>query len=106
MAEPASSEEYLARFHANQRTSGFGITGTTVHMPCPFCAAADWLVTPVIDTEENMQRDTTCSECGRSSLAIVRRSHHGVEFEFVQTGGADPPEWLTPKMRRVDKTDL
>ena len=102
MTEPASAQEYTQRFHANQRITGFGIDGVRMHVPCPFCAAPDWLVHGILETETAMQRDTICQECGRSARALMQRDARGVQFEFVQTGGPDQPDWLTPHMRRVD----
>jgi hypothetical protein len=93
-------EEYSAKVMANMAVTGWGI-GVTNHTPCPFCAEPDWLVFRVIDTEEAIKRDTTCQHCGRSAKALVQRDAGGVSFEFVQTGGADPPPWLTPAPRRV-----
>ncbi len=103
MSQPTSMEEYVARFGRNQATTGYGIEGVTQHCPCPFCAAADWLVFRVLDTKEALRKGATCRECGRSARAHYRVDLPGhVEFEMVQTGGPDQPEWLQPKMRRVE----
>jgi len=98
---PKNKDEYLERFHTNQRVSGFGFGNVHIHMPCPFCAAPDFLVYEIMQTEEALKKDTACAECGRSSKSIFKRNASGVEFELVQTGGDDSSEWLTPKMRRV-----
>lgn len=106
-ATPTNKEEYLIRFQANQKITGYGIEGTTQHMPCPFCAAPDWMVSTIIEIEQAMAVDRKCAECGRSAKAIVNRRGIGdVSFEFVQTGGDDPPDWLEPKMRRVEPDEL
>lgn len=102
MAHPTSSEEYLARFHASQRIDGFG-AGTTVHVPCPFCAAPDFASWKILEVEKGMREPGTCKECKRSCKTIFHHTTDGVSFEIVQTGGPDQPEWLTPHMRRVDQ---
>jgi hypothetical protein len=104
MADPQSSEEYNARFQASRRMSGYGLD-TTVHLPCPFCAAPDWLVHRVIDTEAAMSEGATCQECGRSARAIINTQNGNKTFEIVQTGGFDPPPWHRKAfpMRRAEK---
>lgn len=98
-ATPTNKEEYLARFHMNQRIEGFGLD-TTTHLPCPFCAAAGFMVLPVTSTHEALDAGATCKECGRSARGLITRTPTQTTMEMVQTGGDDPPDW-TPKMRRV-----
>lgn len=101
MTMPTDLKSYTARFHANQRMTGFGID-VTVHVPCPFCSAPDWIVMKVIDTKEAMKTGASCEECGRSARAIFHVDQPGnAEFEVVQTGGSDAPDWLPP-IRRVE----
>ena len=97
MSEPASRDEYLDRLKANAVITGFGLD-TTMHMPCPFCAAPDFLVYGIFAAESALAKGAACGECGRSAKAIFLQEGPG---EVVQTGGPDAPEWLTPKMRRV-----
>lgn len=98
---PVSKAEYDERFYKNNFVSGLGLK-TTVHMPCPFCAAPDWAVFPVIDTEEVMRGPAhTCKECGRSAKFEFTQAEGAKSFELVQTGGDVPPSWLSPP-RRVD----
>lgn len=101
MTEPANEQEYLKLYQQNHKIDGFGIGNVYNHFPCPFCAAPDWMVTELLQVEAEMQKDHICKNCGRSAKAIVTRTSKGVSFEVVQTGGDDPPDWLTPKMRRV-----
>lgn len=101
MAEPTSHAEYLARFFKNQRVSGQGIDGTTMHLPCPFCAAPDFMVSRVVETSEAIEKGGECKECGRSAKGIVQRAPGSVSFALYQTGGPDQPEWLEPKMPRL-----
>jgi len=100
MAHPTSYAEYLERFHANQKLSGYGLD-VTVHLPCPFCAAPDFMVYKVIDSEAAMVDGSTCKECSRSAaMEFSVNTPSQKAFEVVQTGGDDQPDWLEPKMRR------
>lgn len=110
MSAPTTSEEYTARFSLNMRTSGCGVRGVTQHFPCPFCAAPDWYVVKIIDfgPPPNVYGATeagpfTCAECGRSGKFIHNRQPGSVTSEFVQTGGDDPPPFMTPPPRRVEQ---
>lgn len=99
--EPKDLEEYFKRFAANQRIEGYGITGVTMSLPCPFCAAADFITYKVIEVEAALKKGATCKECGRTAAAIFKRTPGEVAFNIVQTGGRDQPEWLVPKMPRI-----
>jgi len=101
MSTPTTMAEFTQRFARNQYMDGFGLE-TTMHVPCPFCGAIGFACYRVLDVEAAMARGSTCTECGRSAKALFDRTADGVAFELVQTGGPDQPEWLTPKMRRVD----
>lgn len=96
---PQNAAEYLERFHANQRLSGFGFD-TTQHMPCPFCAAPDFLVFKILEVEYALSCGARCGECDRSMKAVFKKISGSVSFEVVQTSGSDPPEWVQPRMRR------
>jgi len=102
MSEPTSFKEYEELYHNNLYITGFGPANVTNHYPCPFCAAPEWSVSKVIHTEEDMVQEHTCKECGRSGkfvFTIYQPNHKA--FEFVQTGGDDPPSWLVPAPRRI-----
>jgi hypothetical protein len=99
MSDPATLDEYQQRSLAGIRFEQHGHY-VLVHCPCPFCGAPDFNVYPLADTERAIQLDCTCKECARSSKAVLTRTRDDVSFEFVQTGGADPPAYL-PKMRRL-----
>lgn len=99
MAEPTDLEEYNARFIGNQGFEGFGLE-TAIAFPCPFCAAPHWATAKVIEMEKVLSRPHHCGECGRSARMITQRAGGGVQFEIVQTGGPDQPDWLPVKMRR------
>lgn len=96
-----TKEEYLARFHQNQRIDGYGMDTSPVY-PCPFCAAPDWATHRLMEMEAVMSKPHKCSECGRSSKMIFQRDANGLSFEVVQCGGDPPPNWLIPPPRRVE----
>lgn len=98
-----TKQEYDKRFAENQQVSGFGLD-TTVHMPCPFCAAPGWMITKVLEMEEVSSKEHVCSECGRGAKMIYTRKGGGVSFEVVQTQGPDCPDFLPP-MRRFAEGD-
>jgi hypothetical protein len=100
MSDPKTKEEYFERFAANQRVTGMGFE-VEMHVPCPFCAEPDFLICRVLLAEKDWAKGGTCIACGRSAKAIFRRGPEGPFHEIVQTGGPEPPAWLTPKMRRV-----
>jgi len=98
--QPTNMDEYNQRFKDNMKIEGFGLDVTQV-FPCPFCAAPDWMTTKIIEVEQEMQKEHTCSECGRSAKSIVVRDDSGIRFNIVQTGGDDQPDWFEPKMQRI-----
>lgn len=87
-ADPANREEWTERFHRSHHVVGSGLN-TETHLPCPFCAAPGFQVLSILTAEEDMQREATCPFCGRSGKTIFHIGDD--EFEFVQTGGEDPP---------------
>jgi hypothetical protein len=99
MSDPISAAEYNERFQANVRVEGFGLE-VTMHMPCPFCAAPDFMVYKVLSTEEAMKSGGSCKQCGRSAAALFDRTPDRIRFSIVQTGGPDQPAWMEPKMPR------
>jgi hypothetical protein len=101
MKPPTNMDEFHLRSESNNALTGRGYE-TTRHVPCPFCAAPDWMVFKVLETQESIVKGATCLECGRTARASLRRYEGGFELELVQTGGDDQPEWLEPKMRRVE----
>lgn len=101
--KPNGMRAYVKRFHANEYLTGHG-ESTTTHCPCPFCGAIDWLAMPILKTKEALSTGATCGECGRSAKAIFDPiKPHEIKYVMVQTGGDDPPDWLVPKMRRVER---
>lgn len=104
MAEPRNEQEHFERFEANYRVTGFG-RWTKQHLPCPFCAAADWLIFRVAQAPDVLRdRIATCQECGRSARCIIEDkppNETGYFIEFVQTGGPDQADWVKHKIPRA-----
>lgn len=112
MSQPQNYDEYLKRSKANQRLTGHFFE-TAMVLPCPFCAAPDFLEARIVDEAFLLGREReapmaralmagrTCRECGRSAKAIVTHEGAGVRIEVVQSGGDPLPAWL-PAIRRVD----
>lgn len=97
---PTTREEYERAFALNTKIEGMGFDVTSI-LPCPFCAAPDFMPIKIIDAPTDMAKAYTCEVCGRSGTNIVT-TDGGLSVEFVQTAGDDPPEWLRPWPRRVD----
>ena len=102
---PKTREEYVARFEASQRVSGVGFDVTS-HIPCPFCAAPDFLVAKLLNVETGemfgqvLERGAVCRECGRGARGLTVRTANGVTIEMVQTCGPDAVAPWLPPMRR------
>jgi len=92
-------EAYEKKFAENQKITGYGMD-VTIHMPCPFCAAAEWMVFKILEQEEVSSREHVCSACSRGAKMIYKHKEEGISFEVVQTRGDDGPDFLPP-MRRV-----
>lgn len=99
--QPNSLSEYQERVITNTKIDGFGIE-TNCTIPCPFCAAPDFLNYKVLDADKMLLEPQTCKECNRGCKIIKEVKPGSIEFEFVQTSGPEQPEWLIPKMRRID----
>ncbi len=97
MSEPKSMAEYLTRFQQAERVSGYGLD-TTIHVPCPFCAAPDWMVYKIMEVEIAGETGATCKECKRSARMPVRTERGAKIIQLVQTGGPKQPDWLEPKI--------
>lgn len=94
MFMPNSYKEYNELFLRN-----YIAEGTKVHLPCPFCAAP-WFM--IYDIRDILAQNSSCFSCGRSGKFVVDKDSFSSEFyEFVQTGGKEPPKWLSPSFRKV-----
>lgn len=97
---PRNLAEYTARATINCRVEGYGADVVTV-VACPFCAAGGFWRLPIVNVRGPMEKETTCGECHRKARALFKVSRGSIEFEVVQTGGDDPPDWLEAAPRRV-----
>jgi hypothetical protein len=103
MGEPTSIEEYQARLHENTKVTGQGIEGTRLHLPCPFCAAPEFLAFPILDQERMLRAGAVCRECGRGMRAVYERPNEALtRFYLVQTEGPPPAAWCPVRRREGD----
>lgn len=86
MTAPENAAAFNKRFRDHHRVTGFY---ETLHLPCPFCAADDWLITSITEFQDKLTRGAMCIECGRSAAAVF----DGKQFDIVQIAGTDPPDW-------------
>lgn len=102
--QPTNIDEYMRAFTDNSKVKGFGFD-TTMHTPCPFCAAPDFHVFKITQTEQELDKERVCTQCGRGMTVVTSTSDSGSSkrFSFYQTSGPDQPEWLEPKMPRAHK---
>jgi hypothetical protein len=100
VGQPTTIDEYNALVLENQSITGYGFE-TTMHLPCPFCAAKDFMVYRIIDAEEAMIKGAVCSECKRGAAVEFTVNGPGKQFEFVQTCGDDIPTYLPPIRRKA-----
>jgi hypothetical protein len=98
---PKSKAEYEAAFHANERVTGYGIN-VTIHMPCPFCAAPEFIVYRVLEVVDALAKGAVCTACNRGMKGITVIRDAGTSTEFVQTCGDPPPPWVVA-MRRTEE---
>jgi hypothetical protein len=91
-------DEYEEKLDQNTRMSGTG-ADLTMHLPCPFCATADFLVYKLIDQQEALMKGAVCPACNRGMRAEVEVRGDETLVEFVQTSGDAPPDFL--QMRRA-----
>lgn len=96
-----TKDEYERLVTANTKIEGYGLD-VTMHLPCPFCAAPDFMLYKVIDANDALRAGAVCKSCGRGMKGIVQESSAETTIEMVQTCGNDPPEFLPP-MRRVNQ---
>jgi hypothetical protein len=100
MSEPQNLQEYHQRCRENNTISGQGSDNVRCHVPCPFCGAPDFMIFGILEIGAVGAKGATCSECGRSAKILTHGTQPGsIRCEMVQTGGADQPEWLIPKLR-------
>lgn len=94
LAEPRTQAEFERRYHASAQMDGVGIAGTMMHVPCPFCAAPDWIVHKLVDTQRAYRKGAVCNQCLRSAHAVCDSVQGYTSLRMVQTGGADPAPWV------------
>lgn len=98
--QPASAQEFMLRHYKNYQVTGLGMDVAT-HMPCPGCAAKNWLVFKLPDTMRATSAGRVCEECHRGFRAVYQVGGGITRFEMVQTVGPALPDWHQPPMRRL-----
>lgn len=101
MSEPKTYEEYLTRTKENTVISGFGIGNVYTDVPCPFCAAPNFMRYEIMEVKQVTAQEHVCKECGRGSKFIITEKGPSMIAELVQTCGPDQPDYFTHKMRRI-----
>jgi hypothetical protein len=104
---PTSLDEWEERFYRHVLMSGGGYgQPCTLHLPCPFCAAPEFLVYRLSEAEQAIRNGGVCRHCARGTKAVaVSHPKMGQVYEMVQTCGPDTPEWMEPRMRRVEELE-
>lgn len=100
---PTNFEDYNRLCHERNVVDGYGMN-VSMCLACPGCAAAGFNKYRIMHSEEDMQKEATCKECGRSFKCIITHpDENETRLEVVQTGGPDIPDWLAEKwpIRRV-----
>jgi hypothetical protein len=97
VAAMLTKDEYENRYQENQALSGFGLEVKT-HLPCPFCAAPEFLVYPIWPPDEHqkaLEKGADCKECGRGMRVVYTANTQSMlAFKMVQTKGDDPPDYI------------
>ncbi len=97
MENPALQDTHAAfekRYTDNTKYEGQGLE-LKVHMPCPFCAASDFVVYRLTDIHVALAEPHSCRECERSmKMLSCQDGHGGYTLKMIQTAGAPPPPFL------------
>lgn len=102
--EPRSEVEFLLRYADNHSTEGeLTAAGVRVvsRIPCPFCAAPNFLVYTLADVLLRTLEECICSECGRGAKFYADDEVNGLYFRPIQSRGPNPPEWMGNRIERL-----
>lgn len=109
MSDPATLDEYNAKYVRNQSITGYGARVVT-HFPCPGCAEPGWLdfpVTAALDGYAALRDARSCVACGRSFRMVITVEDGGAAeggstaATIVQTAGPDIADYL-PRITREE----
>lgn len=113
---PVEYEHFLRRFAANDSTTwgGPGDRTPSRHLPCPFCAAADFVVYPSglgasRAADAVLTAPHVCDGCGRGGRFRITAADPTAGrwwYEFAQTIGDPPPAWLRGVQCCLNLVDL
>lgn len=96
MEDPQTMHEYNQRYNDNTRFEGRYAETKTV-MPCPGCAASDWLdwpVTAAMNDYADVTKPTKCKHCNRTFRFQMDASANGITMRIYQTDGPEVPSFL------------
>jgi len=91
MTHPQSLREFEDRYNANYKVEGWAFQ-SNVHLPCPFCAAPDWLTYQIANMVLATQEGATCKECGRTAKMVLSDDGY---MRMTQIDGPPPPSWYS-----------
>jgi hypothetical protein len=100
-SKPQELKEFEEKFQKNTKYSGMGL-GTTIHVPCGFCAEPDFMVYKITDCDEALKKGAICRNCKRGIKTVFKVDQPGNKvFEMVQFCGPDAPRYIAG-IRRID----
>lgn len=91
--EPRNQGEWTNAIIANIRYTGHGASTATI-FPCPFCAHPDFNRVSLAHAQADMNRVSTCKNCGRTAASMVSFTSSGISLEVVQLAGDEPQDFL------------
>lgn len=101
--DPATADEYTMKFRRNTIVHGITADDMQVSTACPCCAEPGFMTYPVLRAAEALAVGATCSHCGRTvRQMMLKLPNNSVTYEYIQTGGKDPPDFLTQIRRLSD----
>lgn len=101
--DPATADEYTMKFNRNTFVHGKTALDMQVTTACPCCAEPGFMSYPVMRAAEALAAGATCRHCGRTVRQMpLRLPNNSITYEYIQTGGKDPPDYLTQIRRLSD----
>jgi hypothetical protein len=99
-APPTNARDLKLRQARHYEVTG-RFQDTTVHLPCFFCGAPDFLVHRLLDTDRAYNDGAVCKECGRGARIPVEHDGNVTSFTIVQTVGDPLPDWYPIPIERA-----
>lgn len=104
-ADAVSKTEFLQRW---AKSVGVGPPNPDfiLAMPCPACAAPEFIAAPVMVQQQAWEKGATCQHCHRTIRLAVKEGfdpmnqQHFIDYNLVLVSGDDLPAWMPPKAFR------